>query len=153
MIRRPPRSTLFPYTTLFRSHRGEVLAGTGDRRVVLAVLAAEEPVAPEAAEIGDDGGDLGVVEAAQPQGVAQVPGDPRFGLACGEPPVAAELAVLAHDARLPDLVDEDGAVEVERRDRPLGPDRVQGGPQDPGLGRALRAGAEGKSGRHRGRDK
>src|SRR5256885_4211035 len=25
MIRRPPRSTLFPYTTLFRSHRG---AGT-----------------------------------------------------------------------------------------------------------------------------
>src|SRR2546422_7410943 len=71
MIRRPPRSTLFPYTTLFRSHRGEVLAGTGDRRVVLAVLAAEEPVAPEAAEIGDDGGDLGVVEAAQPQGVAR----------------------------------------------------------------------------------
>src|SRR2546426_3527896 len=24
MIRRPPRSTLFPYTTLFRSHRHEV---------------------------------------------------------------------------------------------------------------------------------
>src|SRR5690348_17356100 len=23
MIRRPPRSTLFPYTTLFRSHEGE----------------------------------------------------------------------------------------------------------------------------------
>src|SRR2546425_3901704 len=23
MIRRPPRSTLFPYTTLFRSHRGD----------------------------------------------------------------------------------------------------------------------------------
>src|SRR5436305_10461436 len=27
MIRRPPRSTLFPYTTLFRSLRGEVLVG------------------------------------------------------------------------------------------------------------------------------
>src|SRR2546426_11465413 len=26
MIRRPPRSTLFPYTTLFRSHRHAVLA-------------------------------------------------------------------------------------------------------------------------------
>src|SRR5262245_65297726 len=26
MIRRPPRSTLFPYTTLFRSHAGEPLA-------------------------------------------------------------------------------------------------------------------------------
>src|SRR3712207_9594931 len=29
MIRRPPRSTLFPYTTLFRSCRGSV---RGDRR-------------------------------------------------------------------------------------------------------------------------
>src|SRR2546430_12277909 len=27
MIRRPPRSTLFPYTTLFRSLRGERLPG------------------------------------------------------------------------------------------------------------------------------
>src|SRR3712207_4652768 len=25
MIRRPPRSTLFPYTTLFRSHGGQIL--------------------------------------------------------------------------------------------------------------------------------
>src|SRR2546427_4578311 len=37
MIRRPPRSTLFPYTTLFRSHdanehpdRGRVLGGAGE---------------------------------------------------------------------------------------------------------------------------
>src|SRR2546429_1921152 len=29
MIRRPPRSTLFPYTTLFRSVIGEELGGTG----------------------------------------------------------------------------------------------------------------------------
>src|SRR3712207_7840081 len=28
MIRRPPRSTLFPYTTLFRSMRFEVIDGT-----------------------------------------------------------------------------------------------------------------------------
>src|SRR2546430_4112995 len=27
MIRRPPRSTLFPYTTLFRSHRGYGVGG------------------------------------------------------------------------------------------------------------------------------
>src|SRR2546422_6884474 len=27
MIRRPPRSTLFPYTTLFRSHRPDVVVG------------------------------------------------------------------------------------------------------------------------------
>src|SRR3712207_7483157 len=29
MIRRPPRSTLFPYTTLFRSRRGSRPAGGG----------------------------------------------------------------------------------------------------------------------------
>src|SRR3712207_7337907 len=34
MIRRPPRSTLFPYTTLFRSRRlGSVHADRHDRRV------------------------------------------------------------------------------------------------------------------------
>src|SRR3712207_7401476 len=38
MIRRPPRSTLFPYTTLFRSHPGQrqdvdgLLAGHVERR-------------------------------------------------------------------------------------------------------------------------
>src|SRR5258708_23077060 len=30
MIRRPPRSTLFPYTTLFRSHPHEVEMAEGD---------------------------------------------------------------------------------------------------------------------------
>src|SRR3712207_7915319 len=40
MIRRPPRSTLFPYTTLFRSdHHGESMA-TASRRNVLTLLAA-----------------------------------------------------------------------------------------------------------------
>src|SRR2546427_9241520 len=31
MIRRPPRSTLFPYTTLFRSARMNLLRGGGER--------------------------------------------------------------------------------------------------------------------------
>src|SRR3712207_7943580 len=31
MIRRPPRSTLFPYTTLFRSHRVRGRGGRPDR--------------------------------------------------------------------------------------------------------------------------
>src|SRR2546425_6386762 len=31
MIRRPPRSTLFPYTTLFRSAGGATLTGRADR--------------------------------------------------------------------------------------------------------------------------
>src|SRR6266536_5844648 len=33
MIRRPPRSTLFPYTTLFRSPRGPWRPAAGCRRV------------------------------------------------------------------------------------------------------------------------
>src|SRR3989441_2279766 len=32
MIRRPPRSTLFPYTTLFRSDRSEDARGENDER-------------------------------------------------------------------------------------------------------------------------
>src|SRR3712207_4404241 len=41
MIRRPPRSTLFPYTTLFRSLlRGGVEAGAGELGRVLAVVLA-----------------------------------------------------------------------------------------------------------------
>src|SRR3712207_8781679 len=30
MIRRPPRSTLFPYTTLFRSQAGRLIEGLGE---------------------------------------------------------------------------------------------------------------------------
>src|SRR5256885_13691609 len=35
MIRRPPRSTLFPYTTLFRSPRSGVLDCTAHRRAAI----------------------------------------------------------------------------------------------------------------------
>src|SRR2546422_5777553 len=47
MIRRPPRSTLFPYTTLFRSRRG----GSGEKAPisvahVSAAAAAMAPAAP-----------------------------------------------------------------------------------------------------------
>src|SRR5256885_3997923 len=41
MIRRPPRSTLFPYTTLFRSivvARGDLAGGRGDRVRAIAHL-------------------------------------------------------------------------------------------------------------------
>src|SRR3712207_7707453 len=34
MIRRPPRSTLFPYTTLFRSHPGESRLVAGETVIV-----------------------------------------------------------------------------------------------------------------------
>src|SRR2546430_8794961 len=39
MIRRPPRSTLFPYTTLFRSYYStHAPAGSDDREVLLEVV-------------------------------------------------------------------------------------------------------------------
>src|SRR3712207_9249155 len=44
MIRRPPRSTLFPYTTLFRSR----IAERGVRAVAAALgIRAADPTAPE----------------------------------------------------------------------------------------------------------
>src|SRR3712207_8797048 len=47
MIRRPPRSTLFPYTTLFRSRREAVHAGSRPpRRVRAAVPRAHAPDRP-----------------------------------------------------------------------------------------------------------
>src|SRR3712207_7217511 len=40
MIRRPPRSTLFPYTTLFRSPLRETLVGTQARTALLVLFGA-----------------------------------------------------------------------------------------------------------------
>src|SRR2546429_3429691 len=41
MIRRPPRSTLFPYTTLFRSARFEVVPRPGDEERGKGILAGQ----------------------------------------------------------------------------------------------------------------
>src|SRR3712207_7350578 len=54
MIRRPPRSTLFPYTTLFRSrHRQVFLALVGALSLVPAgqLAAAEMPALPQLIEM------------------------------------------------------------------------------------------------------
>src|SRR5256885_12626304 len=40
MIRRPPRSTLFPYTTLFRSRIGHGVAAAGDRELTKRLAAS-----------------------------------------------------------------------------------------------------------------
>src|SRR3712207_7326411 len=65
MIRRPPRSTLFPYTTLFRSHerrRLRQLVGVGAEHHVLHPRAdvRREPAEPDRAEVpGGEGGPSG----------------------------------------------------------------------------------------------
>src|SRR3712207_8118026 len=42
MMRRPPRSTLFPYTTLFRSRKGSGLLDRGDLEDELDLVGDEE---------------------------------------------------------------------------------------------------------------
>src|SRR5258707_8447804 len=54
MIRRPPRSTLFPYTTLFRSQRGE--AGQEDE-----LVGRRDAPATLEIELGEEEGDVDVV--------------------------------------------------------------------------------------------
>src|SRR2546428_1734235 len=47
MIRRPPRSTLFPYTTLFRSAReGHLSGGLKNNRAFIGDCAAFDPSVP-----------------------------------------------------------------------------------------------------------
>src|SRR3712207_8724794 len=58
MIRRPPRSTLFPYTTLFRSRRlpgegQEPAAGAGLPRGAAGLRLALRRVPPPAVHLGD----------------------------------------------------------------------------------------------------
>src|SRR2546426_6139233 len=59
MIRRPPRSTLFPYTTLFRSH----LRQAGQRPGVIGrMLAAPGGPGREVRQLGEQHGRLEAVE-------------------------------------------------------------------------------------------
>src|SRR3989442_6350246 len=51
MIRRPPRSTLFPYTTLFRSSNVFAVASTGKGKSTLFLHLAEAALAAEASAI------------------------------------------------------------------------------------------------------
>src|SRR5260370_35387395 len=59
MIRRPPRSTLFPYTTLFRSHRS-----TGADQTVLGVVGNVAEIDPREFELFD--GVQEVVRVSEP---------------------------------------------------------------------------------------
>src|SRR5438309_2836975 len=47
MIRRPPRSTLFPYTTLFRSDMSAAIATTPQRKRALGLLRLHRGVVNE----------------------------------------------------------------------------------------------------------
>src|SRR2546425_12653162 len=142
MIRRPPRSTLFPYTTLFRSHRPPVheeghavAADPGardralrqDRRAVVRAARAEVRLArqrerrralAERPEEGDPRGD-GLardppLEPRRPDHGGPIPVETGVG---GHERAALEVG-FAEDARALGLVVEDVAGE-ELAERPL----------------------------------
>src|SRR3712207_9450015 len=78
MIRRPPRSTLFPYTTLFRSvvgHPGREVE-VGAVEVVLECQVVGRVDVPRIRQVTDlDGADAGVAQQVAKAGVAsQLPG-------------------------------------------------------------------------------
>src|SRR3712207_6871106 len=64
MIRRPPRSTLFPYTTLFRSQGRDAERREGDRRRGAEV--ADAAPGPRRARARGGGGGEGEARGARP---------------------------------------------------------------------------------------
>src|SRR3712207_8431840 len=87
MIRRPPRSTLFPYTTLFRSPQTLVVAFS--RKAVYAVAAALDPHRP---------GKVGVLYGALPPATRREVID-RFTR--GETEVLVTTDVIGHGINVP----------------------------------------------------
>src|SRR3712207_7450266 len=57
MIRRPPRSTLFPYTTLFRSRWGESVRGLPSGGSPSDLGPDRVPLHAEARQLAEHGGD------------------------------------------------------------------------------------------------
>src|SRR5262245_64328506 len=53
MLRRPPRSTLFPYTTLFRSDIRRPLVAEAAHQLLLAADHTDRQAAAEALAVGD----------------------------------------------------------------------------------------------------
>src|SRR2546422_6882023 len=76
MIRRPPRSTLFPYTTLFRSGRLRLVAGGTDTHLMLCDLRPKKLTVKVAETV------LG--KAGITTNKNMIPGDPEIGRAQSE---------------------------------------------------------------------
>src|SRR3712207_9370368 len=112
MIRRPPRSTLFPYTTLFRSHAARGVAAAEHLQQRLLLGAEDERT------VGQAGGEQrldaeGVARAERRPGPG-VPDDEREHAAQPPDDVLAPV-VVARDDRLGVALGEIGRASCRER--------------------------------------
>src|SRR2546427_12634254 len=126
MIRRPPRSTLFPYTTLFRSRddvveRRDDVRGAAELLVLVEHLDGDDGGARgparrrDAAVPGDDAGHVGAV-AVVVRGAR--PGRPAAGTT--PRPAAAEATLIDDAVGEVGMRDVDAAVDHGGRDARAG---------------------------------
>src|SRR2546425_11150237 len=105
MIRRPPRSTLFPYTTLFRSGDLETVTHARDARLSLRVFAGRASAAASTSDLSRESLERVVDEATA---LAKITAeDPHAGL-----PDPATLI-----ARVPDLDLEDAGGDLSPEEK------------------------------------
>src|SRR3989442_15873572 len=97
MIRRPPRSTLFPYTTLFRSRRRRQRARQALLRAVAPGDRSDERLARDADTEGAPERD----EGPETRQHLHVPLVPRHRLVAEEPEPGIEHDMLVGDPRPP----------------------------------------------------
>src|SRR6266511_5426566 len=86
MIRRPPRSTLFPYTTLFRSGRPPGLRQRHERAGREGVVAAQQQEGPLPPEVWLGGRERGPVPGLPPLGTNDLDVAPRQARPLPYPP-------------------------------------------------------------------
>src|SRR3989449_4792073 len=113
MIRRPPRSTLFPYTTLFRSHP----AGSDDE-VLLSVGDEEKAVVVDPADVAGMEPSLGLEDLAARLGLLEIPAGRDVAAAGQDLSVGRDLQLDAGQ-RLTDRAELEtaGAIEGQHRAR------------------------------------
>src|SRR2546429_7256191 len=114
MIRRPPRSTLFPYTTLFRSWEHRKATGEPTRPIE-KILAEGEPVLVQVlkAPIGSKGARLSTQISIAGRMLVYLPHDPHIGIS---QKIEDESGRAALRDRLKELLpaDEKGGYIVRR---------------------------------------
>src|SRR5438309_4767592 len=108
MIRPPPRSTLFPYTTLFRSMRDGVVNMENVERLVAADFSHS------------DGERQGIIRTRKDRGTTYrdfVEMDPRLGeIQTDRPSVAEEMDVMAAVGQLHSESSRENAAAADQRE-------------------------------------